>query len=367
MPYHILGYTQGTGSGPDGNYAFDISLDTGINTKYLDFAGNDRLAVSSTTNDTVRIYDKTNGTWGLTDTISTPGVDGFGQGLAINHAGDRIVVGALDGGAPTGVVYFIEHDGNSWSDVATFTSGSLGTGDPYYPLNVFMNAAGDVAIAHTRYWQQANNSYVGIVHVYKRTGGTWQLDAAIEGSPPNDGEYAAISSDGTRVAMMSYHGRWRVFEDQGGGTWAQVGSQIDLTAASGWAQTTGIPLRLTNNGTRVIIGEAFHDVTGNNNEGRVFVYDWNGSDWQETTIIAGTATNEYLGSVINSTDDGSIIAIRRDDANGLIDIYSSSLQYVKTLNEAGARFDRDIAFSQNGRTLAAIDVNSKDVFFFENV
>ena len=109
----------------------------------------------------------------------------------------------------------------------------------------------------------------GHVRVYAESGGTWtQVGSDIDGEAAGDqsGYSVSMSSDGTRVAIGASGndgngtdaGHVRVYAESGG-TWTQVGSDIDGEAAgdqSGWS------VSMSSDGTRVAIGAPSNDGNG---------------------------------------------------------------------------------------------------------
>ena len=89
------------------------------------------------------------------------------------------------------------------------------------------------------------------------------------------GYSASMSSDGKRVAIGAYRndgtdtdaGHVRVYAESGG-TWTQVGSDIDGEAAGDWS---GYSVSISSDGTRVAIGAHKNDGTGTD-AGHVRVY-----------------------------------------------------------------------------------------------
>ena len=85
----------------------------------------------------------------------------------------------------------------------------------------------------------------------------------------------SLSGDGTRVAIGAYgndgngsnSGHVRVYAENGG-TWTQVGSDIDGEASSDYS---GWSVSMSSDGTRVAIGAAYNDGNGSNS-GHVRVY-----------------------------------------------------------------------------------------------
>ena len=96
--------------------------------------------------------------------------------------------------------------------------------------------------------------------MYSESGGTWtQVGADIDGEAAGDqsGWSVSMSSDGTRVAIGAtdneagyVRGHVRVYAESGG-TWAQVGADIDGEAAG---DESGSSVSMSSDGTRVAIG-----------------------------------------------------------------------------------------------------------------
>ena len=103
-----------------------------------------------------------------------------------------------------------------------------------------------------------------------------QLGIDIDGEAANDnsGYSVSLSSDGTRVAIGAPYndgtdsdaGHVRIYEFSGG-TWTQLGSDIDGEAAN----DNRAPVSLSSDGTRVAIGAPYNDGTGNSS-GHVRLY-----------------------------------------------------------------------------------------------
>ena len=101
----------------------------------------------------------------------------------------------------------------------------------------------------------------GTRRVYAESGGTWtQVGSDIDGEAILDlsGCSVSMSSDGTRVAIGAhgnsgtgtFAGHVRVYAESGG-TWTQVGSDIDGEAAGDYS---GYSVSMSSDGTRVAIG-----------------------------------------------------------------------------------------------------------------
>ena len=152
-----------------------------------------------------------------------------------------------------------------------------------------------------------------------------QLGSDIDGEAVNDysGYSVSLSSDGTRVAIGAYSndgngnssGHVRIYE-LSGGTWSQLGSDIDGEAAN---DNSGYSVSLSSDGTRVAIGAPFNDGNGNNS-GHVRLYEWNAvtSAWDMFGEIDGEAADDLSGYSVSLSSDGTRVAISApyNDDNG---------------------------------------------------
>ena len=163
----------------------------------------------------------------------------------------------------------------------------------------------------------------GHVRVYELSGGTWsQLGSDIDGEAGDQsGVAVSLSSDGTRVAIGankngSDAGRVRVYEwNAGTSSWNKLGSDIDGEAAGDYS---GYSVSLSSDGTRVAIGAIFNDENGSNS-GHVRIYELSGGTWtQLATDIDGEAADDQSGFSVSLSSDGTRVAIgaRLNDGNG---------------------------------------------------
>jgi hypothetical protein len=169
------------------------------------------------------------------------------------------------------------------------TSASAETIISQLGIDIDGEAAGDVSghsvslssdgtrVAIGALYNDGTDSDAGHVRIYEFSGGTWsQLGSDIDGEAANDisGLSVSLSSDGTRVAIGSTSndagsdaGHVRIYE-LSGGTWTQLGSDIDGEAAN---DNSGYSVSLSSDGTRVAIGAPYNDGTGNSS-GHVRLY-----------------------------------------------------------------------------------------------
>jgi len=217
-----------------------------------------------------------------------------------------------------------------------------------------------VAIGARR--NDGNGSDAGHVRVYQYSGGTWtQLGSDIDGEAAFDqsGVSVSLSSDGTIVAIGafqnsgngSYAGHVRVYE-WSGSAWVQKGVDIDGEAAIDYS---GLSVSLSSDGTEVAIGAPLND--GNaSNDGHVRVYEWNGSAWQQKGAdIDGEAAADYLGYSVSLSSDGTEVAIGAilNDGNGSDAGHVRVYQYSGgTWTQLGSDIDGEAALDQSGYSVS---------------
>ena len=192
----------------------------------------------------------------------------------------------------------------------------------YSGRSVSMNSDGTiVAIGADR--NDGNGSDSGHVRVFQYSSSNWvQLGDDINGEATNDqsGYSVSLSSDGTKVAIGSYRndgngdssGHVRIYS-WNGTNWVQLGDDIDGEAANDWSGTS---VSLSPDGTAVAIGAI---VNGGDYTGHVRVYSYYNDQWnQRGPDIDGEASYDQSGNSVSLNDDGTIVAIGapNNDGNG---------------------------------------------------
>jgi len=105
---------------------------------------------------------------------------------------------------------------------------------------------------------------------------------------------------------ISNAGHVRVF-DNSSGSWNQIGSDIDGIAENDY---TGTSVSLSDDGTTVAVSAIGHSGTGLNGNGCVRVYENQSNNWVKIgSDIEGTSTNDNFGASVAISQDGSIVVI----------------------------------------------------------
>jgi hypothetical protein len=194
----------------------------------------------------VRVYSESGGTWTQvgSDIDGEAAGDLSGWSISMSSDGTRVAIGATgnDGaGTTAGHVRVYAESGGTWTQVGADIDGEAAMDSSAYAVSMSSDGT-RVAIGAPGNDVAGNND--GHVRVYAESGGTWtQVGADIDGEAELDhsGHSVSMSSDGTRVAIGAYGndgggtglnaGHVRVYAESGG-TWTQVGSDIDGEAAT---------------------------------------------------------------------------------------------------------------------------------------
>ncbi|MDB4250923.1 T9SS type A sorting domain-containing protein [Flavobacteriales bacterium] len=274
----------------------------------------------------VRIYENTSGSWSqIGQDIDGEAYDNYSGVVSLSSDGSTVAIGAPynDGnGSNSGHVRIYENIGGSWSQIGQDIDGEAA--DDYSGGSVSLSSDGStVAIGALE--NDGNNTNSGHVRIYENIGGTWsQIGQDIDGGAAYDysGISVSLSSDGNTVAIGangndgngSGAGHVRIYENTSG-SWSQIGQDIDGEAAgdqSGWS------VSLSSDGNTVAIG-AQKNYGNGSDVGHVRIYENIGSSWSQLgQDIDGEASGDESGFSLSLSSDGHTVAIGApyNDGNG---------------------------------------------------
>ena len=303
----------GSGSGDQFGYSVSLSSDgthVAIGAPYNNEGGADAGRV--------RIYKYQVGAWAkYGDDIIGSGVNqkaGFSVSLSSN--GQIVAVGIP--GTTNGNVSMYEYSSGTWTLLGTTIAGEA-AGD-LFGGSVSISLDGTyVAIGATN-----NGSGAGHVRVYNYSGGSWsQVGSDIDGEAAADssGKSVSLSSDGTVVAIGAHtndgagdaagHVRVYTYSD---GVWSQVGTDIDGGSADEW---TGHSISLSNDGNRLLVGAPKSD-SGGTNAGLTRLYEYKEGSWVKIGgDIVGDATGDQFGWAVSLSEDGTHVISTSKSGNAI--------------------------------------------------
>lgn len=314
----------------------------------------------------VRVFDYANGSWSQVGS-DIDGLQGSRSGYSLSISGDgtRIAIGGpyadINGSTDIGLVRIFELVNNNWTQLGADIVGES-SGDLFGRAVSISDDGHIVAIGATQNDGGGTNS--GHVRVYEMVSGSWvQIGSDIDGEATGDrsGWAVTLSHNGNRVAIGADNndgngtssGHVRLFENVGG-SWVQLGSDIDGEAAG---DKSGMSVSFTESGNIVAIGARWNDGNGIESghtrvyglcspvyttdqitacdsivwiDGNTYVSDNNTASYY-LTASSGCDSIILLDLNINNSTVGNISMQGCDEVsiNGLI--YNQSGNYIQTL------------------------------------
>jgi len=265
--------------------------------------------------------------------------DFLGGSVSLSSDGNIVAIGAEfnDGsGSFSGHVRVYKKDGGVWIQIGKDIDGEA-VGDNL-GSSVCLSSDGSVLAIGAKY-NDGNGINSGHVRVYKNNNEIWEqigTDINGEAEGDNSGYSVSLSSDGTIVAIGAINydfgnssnnglnsGHVRIYKNNDG-VWEQIGSSIDGEAA---ADDSGFSVSLSSDGSIVAIGAPGNKGNGSSS-GHVRIYKNNDGIWEQIgTDINGEASQDYSGSSVSLSSDGSIVAIGapgNDSRYGHVRVYKNN-------------------------------------------
>ncbi|MGB1216359.1 MAG: T9SS type A sorting domain-containing protein, partial [Saprospiraceae bacterium] len=243
--------------------------------------------------------------------------DRAGTSVSLSADGTRVAIGAPQNnpgvGSNLGQVRVYQESGGIWTQIG---ADIIGEASGNFSGRAVSLSSDGTYLAIGAPNNGGNGANSGHVRIYQISGGTWtQVGPDIDGEASGDysGGSVSLSSNGARVAIGATtnagngtnSGHVRIYE-MSGGSWTQVGTDIDGAAAY---DNSGSSVSLSDDGTLLVIGAHYNDANGANS-GHVRIYEESGGTWTQTGIdINGEAAANYSGSSVAVSSDGTHIAI----------------------------------------------------------
>jgi hypothetical protein len=292
--------------------------------------------------------------------------DYSGKSVDIDSTGSIVAIGAYgnygNGFEAAGHARIYENQSVIWTQIGNDIDGDAA--NDYSGSSISLSADGSI-VAIGAHGNDDNGSSAGQVRIYENLIGTWtQIGSDINGEAAGDysGSSLSLSSDGSVVAIGAYGndgngtdaGHVCIYKNQLG-TWTQIGSDIDGEVAG---DQSGGSVSLSADGSIVAIGARLNDDAGNN-AGHVRIYENIAGIWTQIgSDIDGDEADNYSGSSISLSSDGSIVAIgaRYNDGSGTdaghVRIYEN---LSGTWTQIGSNIDGEAAGDHSG---VSVSLNS---------
>lgn len=259
------------------------------------------------------VFQRSGNTWVQTQKLVSSGSaleDGFGG--SVSMSGDWIAVGAPGQANYHGRVVLFRWNGNNYVEDATLAGSDTVQWDGF---------GGAVGIRQDRLLVGAPSAdqEQGKVYVFRRQGNTWVEEAMLSPSDgmPQDFFGVDISLDNDR-AIVGAQGT-----DQGG---PSAGSAyIFIRNGTVWTEQTnlrasspqgaaGFGSAVAISGTLALVGEHHRHVTGTDNIGRGYLFQYDGGIWTESASFAPQETSPGLVFGNGMAFDGAYAVIGSSSA-----------------------------------------------------
>ncbi|MDA8535278.1 thrombospondin type 3 repeat-containing protein [Pseudomonadales bacterium] len=251
--------------------------------------------------------------------------DNSGFSVSLSKKGDVVAIGAWanDGnGDYSGHVRIYHLDNGLWVQRGSDIDG-VSAGDESGV--VALSSDGTRVVIGSRTYGEEDE---GHVRVFEWADDAWlQLGADIKGEAAYDysGSRVSISDDGLNIAVAAWGndgggtdaGHVRVYSLVGG-QWIQLGADIDgEDVGTGVTElSTAHDVSISGDGSTIAFGMGRNDAA-DIDAGRVRVYELVGDSWsQRGTAIVGQSSDEFSGSSISLSRDGTVLAIGALRKNG---------------------------------------------------
>jgi len=320
--YAIPNYTEdGTLTASDASNADGFGISVALYGNRL-VVGAYREATATTDAGKVYIYDWNGSQYvevGQLTASDADYQDYFGFSVALY--GNRLVVGAYTEDTATtdaGKVYIYDWNGSQYVEV-----GQLTASDADYQDNFGVSVAlyGNRLVVGA-YREDTTGSNAGKVYIYDWNGSQYvevgQLTASDASNEDGFGISVALHDD--RLIVGAYYndtatqdeGKVYIY-DWNGSQYVEVGQ---LTASDGaYKDNFGVSVALY--GNRLVVG-AYREDTATTDAGKVYIYDWNGSQYVEVGQLTASDADyqDYFGFSVALYDDRLVVGAYTEDTVG---------------------------------------------------
>ncbi|MCP4138396.1 MAG: hypothetical protein GY754_45965 [bacterium] len=306
----------------------------------------------------VFVYSWTGNSWNETKLKASDSADflNFGSSVAISSDGNTIAVGAFDAkdfGGCSGSVYIFSRLGSSWNQTQKLTASDAAAED-YFGFSVAISSDGNSIVVGARFNDDKGENS-GSAYVYNWTGSRWnetqKLTASDGAADDCFGIDVAVSSSGSTIVVGAYKnkdngansGSVYIFS-RSGSSWNQTQKLLASDGAVG--DRFGYRVVISSDGSTIAVG-AYYDNDNGEGSGSAYVYNWTGSSWNETKIIASDgAAGDLFGDSLAISPEGSTIVVgaRYDDDKG----ERSGSVYI--YNWVGSSWDETKIIASDGTT-----------------
>lgn len=328
----------------------------------------------------VYIFERTAGVWAQTHYLKAGNIgggDAFGTSVALNDAGNVLLVGApreaggslqLINGTPDegisnrGAAYLFRESGNLWTQEAYIKPDEGPAESAQFGNSVAMNAAGDIIAIGAPIEQNrgsgidspeaiGSQSFTGTIYVlrYDSVGMNWTRDAYIKAPVSFSGERFgnAVALDAAGLTLAASGEGTAATTETAGRVYLLDYDEID----SAWAHSTVVTASNADTsdyfGRALALNGTFED--GGDGKANLLVAGAVFSvNTGESGSISGVHDINFFNNNNGATAAGAVYSFSRDPVNGW-----EAARYIKAINtEANDAFGVSVAMDGSGNVLA---------------
>lgn len=242
-------------------------------------------------------------------------------GLAVAVSGDTMVVGVPRSGSSQGAVYVFVRPASGWANATETAKLTAADGASADQLGSSVAISGDAIIAGAPGAAVGGHLGQGAAYVFVKPAGGWGNAAphtaklTVAGEVANDsfgisvavsGDTAVVGAPQERVGPATGPGAAYVFVKPAGG-WADTGTPVARLTASDGVAPDNFGNSTAIDGDTIVAGAKAADISGNTDQGAVYVFDKPAGGWATATetarLTASDATNVQLGFSVSVSVD----------------------------------------------------------------
>ena len=295
--------------------------------------------------------------------------DKLGSNVAMSADGKIIAVGSPSSSNSSGIIKVYKWNNTGWSQLGSSITGTSGVESG---TSIDLTPDGRTLVITSIKFNGGSFTNNGSFTVFSWINNDWNTVGNLIFGKSSDeqlGHKCVINCNGKIVAVSTKSGGGggadvpgtvRIYELINN-TWTQRGS--DLIGENN-GDFFGSSIAINGAGDIIAIGAKLNDDNATES-GKVRVYKWNGSIWQQLgSDIKGVAVNDMLGSSVDLSFDGLVLAtgaLQFDDTplrNGYVSIYNyNGENWIKRGNDIngeaiGDESGSSISLSYDGKTVA---------------
>lgn len=293
----------------------------------------------------------------LSGTLASGSSDNFGWSVAMNSAGDRLVVGAvgderITGSNAEGLAYVFVSGASGWTQQHVL-SGSFATGSSdNFGKSVAINSLGDCIIVGADQDEMPPSTIdaQGLAYIFKSGSSGWVEEQILSGTFAVDtfdrfGASVSINSIGDLVVVgasqdettssLSTQGLAYIFKSGSSGWFQQ---QILSGSLAGSTDLFASSVSINPSGNVIVVGAILDERAGGSaSEGLAYVFVSSSNGWRETKVLSGSLavnSSDNFGKSVAITSNGERIIVGANNDERLTGSLSEGIAYIFDLKKA---------------------------------